>query len=154
RNRDHSLPGRGDSVCDDWCAWLPSEKLQVYESLTQNLEASYTMFSVSLNEALELRGSGYMAKACKALFVAPGLCSRLVEPLAALLRTLAEHAKHYGIVPNTAPLDPANYQIARMQRAARMSSLLSHVILTQRNQFLHKLSTLHEMVINLGKDFD
>jgi len=140
-------------VRDDWCAWLPDEKSRVYESHTQNLEASYTMFSVSLNEALELRRSGYPAKSYQAVFVTPALCMRLVDPLSALLRTLSEHAKHYGTVPNTAPLDPANYQGSRIQRAARMSSLLSHVILSQRSQFLHKLSTLHEMVIDIGKDF-
>jgi len=140
-------------VRDDWCAWLPDEKSRVYESHTQNLEASYTMFSVSLDEALELRRTGHPAKSCQALFVTPALCNRLVEPLSALLRALAEHAKHYGTVPNAAPLDPSNYQSSRMQRAARMSALLSHVILSHRAQFLHKLSTLHEMVTDIGKDF-
>jgi hypothetical protein len=140
-------------VRDDWCAWLPNEKSRVYDSLTQNLEASYTMFSVSLNEALELRRTGHPTKSYQAIFVTPALCMRLVEPLSALLRALAEHAKHYGTVPNAAPLDASNYQGSRTQRAARMSSLLSHVILSQRAQFLHKLSTLHEMVTDIGKDF-
>jgi hypothetical protein len=34
-----------------------------------------------------------------------------------------------------------------------MSSLLSHVLLSQRLQFLHKISTLEEMVEDLGKDY-
>jgi hypothetical protein len=153
KSHDRTLTGRGASVCDDWCAWLPNDKSKIYESHTQNLEASYTMFSVSLNEALELRRAGSVAKSHQAIFVIPGLCTRLVEPLSALLRTLAEHAKHHGIVPNAAPLDPSNYQRPRMQRTARMSALLSHVILSQRSQFLHKLSTLHEMVSDIGRDF-
>src|SRR2546430_15163836 len=32
-------------------------------------------------------------------------------------------------------------------------SLLNHVLLSQRLQFLHKVSTLMEMVEDLGKDF-
>jgi hypothetical protein len=111
------------------------------------------MLSVSLNEAIELRHSGRVAKSYQAVCVAPALCTRLTEPLAALLRSLADHAKHYGTIPNAAPLDPANFQGARGQRSARMSSLLSRVLLSQRAQFLHKISTLHEMVEDFGKDF-
>ena len=57
------------------------------------------------------------------------------------------------MVPNAAPLDPANFQGPRGQRSARMSSLLNHVLLSQRLQFLHKVSTLEEMVEDLGKEF-
>jgi hypothetical protein len=73
--------------------------------------------------------------------------------IACFLRALSEHAKHYGTIPNAAPLDPANFQGHRGQRSARMSSLLSHVLLSQRLQFLHKISTLEEMVEDLGKDY-
>jgi len=48
---------------------------------------------------------------------------------------------------------PANFQGQRGQRSARMSSLLNHVLLSQRLQFLHKVSTLEEMVEDLGKEF-
>jgi hypothetical protein len=34
-----------------------------------------------------------------------------------------------------------------------MSNLLNHVLLSHRLQFLHKVSTLQEMVEDLGKDF-
>jgi len=140
-------------VRDDWCAWLPDEKEQVYDSLRQHLEASYTMLSVSLNEALEYYRCGQLAKSYRAACVTPALCRRLSDPLTALLRSLSEHAKHYGTVPNAAPLDPANFQGIRTQRAARMSALLSRVLLSQRAQFLHKLSTLHEIVVDLDRDF-
>src|SRR5438552_16945425 len=62
-------------------------------------------------------------------------------------------AKHYGIMPNAAPLDPANFQGQRGQRSAHMSSLLNHVLFSGRLQFLHKVSTLEEMVEDLGKQF-
>ena len=138
---------------EDWCAWLPDEKAQVYDSLRLHLEASYTMLSVSLNEALEYYRCGQAAKSYQAVCVTPALCTRLTDPLTALLRSLSEHAKHYGTVPNAAPLDPANFQGIRAQRTARMNALLSRVLLSQRVQFLHKLSTLHELVADLDRDF-
>jgi hypothetical protein len=111
------------------------------------------MLSVSLNEALALRREGRLMMCCQAVNVTPCLCKRLTEPLASLIRVLSEHAKHYGTIPNAAPLDPQNFQTAKGQRSARMSGLLSKVLLSQRMQFLHKLGTLLEMVENLGKEY-
>src|ERR1700688_1026615 len=111
------------------------------------------MFSVALNDAIELRQTGKLAKSYQAAWVLPSLCARLAHPLGALLRSLSEHARHYGVIPNTAPLDPANFQGSKEQRTARMSDLLSRVLLTQRSQFLHKIGTLEEMVGDLGNDF-
>jgi hypothetical protein len=153
RHRVSPLSARGPSVKDDWRASLPEEKSEVFRSYVQRLEAGYTMLSVSLNEALELRQSGHLIKSCWAVGVTPALCSLLAEPLAALLRSLCEHARHYGTVPNAAPLDPANFHGAKEQRSARMSGLLSHVLLSQRAQFLHKINTLQEMVEDLDKEF-
>ena len=141
------------SVQDDWRAWLPEEKAEVFSANVEQLESVYTMFSVALNEALELRRIGSIAKSYQAVYVIPGLCTRLAVRLSALLRALADHARHYGTVPNAAPLDPANFRGTKEQRTARMSDLLSRVLLTQRSQFLHKVSTLEEMIADLHKDF-
>jgi len=125
----------------------------VFSALVQHLESTYTMLSVSLNEAIELREEGRLAKSFQALGVTPALCARLAQPLGALLHGLGEHAKHYGTMANAAPLDPCNFQGSREQRTARMSDLLSRVLLTQRSQFLHKIAILEEMVEDLDKDF-
>jgi hypothetical protein len=146
-------PSRGRSVKDDWRAWLPVAKAQVFDKQVHRLESSYIMLSVSLNEAIELRQMGQPGKSLQAVSITAGLCKLLTQTLSALLRALSEHAKHYGTIPNAVPLDPANFQGPRGQRSARMSSLLNHVLLSQRLQFLHKLSTLEEMVEDLGKDF-
>jgi hypothetical protein len=50
-------------------------------------------------------------------------------------------------------LAPANFRGAREQHTARMSDLLSRVLLTQRSQFMHKIETLEEMVVSIGKNF-
>lgn len=153
RARTHTLPAKKSSVQQDWRSWLPSEKAEVFGQQVRRLECFYGMFSVALNDALELRQTGKLAKSCQAVWVLPSLCTRLSHPLGALLRSLSEHARHYGVIPNTAPLDPANFQGPREQRTAKMSDLLSRVLLTQRSQFLHKIGTLEEMVVDVGRHF-
>jgi hypothetical protein len=111
------------------------------------------MLSVSLDEAIALRQLGHRGKSLQALGITSGLCKLLTQTLAGLLRALSEHAKHYGTIPNAAPLDPANFRGQKSQRSARMSSLLNRVLLSHRLQFLHKVSTLAEMVEDLGKDY-
>jgi len=150
---DRPLSTRGKSVKDDWRAWLPEAKAQVFHQQVHDLESSYVMLSVSLDEAIELRQLGHPGKSLEALGITSGLCKLMTQALAGLLRALSEHAKHYGTVPNAAPLDPANFQGQVVQRSARMSSLLNRVLLSQRLRFLHKVSTLEEMVEDLGKDY-
>lgn len=137
----------------DWRTSLPEEKAQVFRSHERRLESLYNMFSVSLNEAIELKQAGLRAKALDTIGMSAELCGRLTRPLAGTLRALHEHAKHYGTVPNAAPLDSENYQGARGQRSARMSGLLDRVLFSHRLQFLHKVSTLEEMVEDLDQDF-
>jgi hypothetical protein len=144
---------RGKSVKDDWRAWLPEAKAEVFDNQVHQLESSYVMLSVSLNEAIELRHLGQPGKSLQAVGITSGLCSLLTQMLGGLLRALSEHSKHYGTIPNAAPLDPANFNGQRGQRSARMSGLLNRVLLSQRLQFLHKVSTLEEMVEDLGKDY-
>jgi len=144
---------RGKSVKDDWRAWLPEAKALVFNKQVHELESNYVMLSVSLDEAIELRQLGQPGKSLQAVGITSGLCGLLTHTLAGLLRALSEHAKHYGTIPNAAPLDAANFQGQKGQRSARMSNLLNHVLLSQRLQFLHKVSTLMEMVEDLGKDF-
>jgi len=153
RARTHTLPTKKSSVQQDWRSWLPSEKAEVFGQQVRRLECFYGMFSVALNDAFELRQTGKLAKSCQAIWVLPSLCTRLAHPLAALLCSLSEYARHHGVIPNTAPLDPANFQGPRERRTAKKSDLISCVLLTQRSQFLHKIGTLEEMVVDVGKHF-
>jgi len=146
-------PSRGKSVKDDWCAWLPKEKAQVFDKHVHELESSYAMLSVLLDEAIELQQLGHPGKSLQAVGITSDLCKLLTQTLVGLLRALSEHAKHYGTIPNAAPLDPANFRGQRGQRSARLSGLLCRVLLSHRLQFLHKVSALEEMVDDLGKNF-
>jgi hypothetical protein len=149
----HTLPARHSSVLEDWGAWLPPAKAKTFDSCVRQLETLYGMFSVSLNEALEFRRIGKLGQSCRSIFVIRDLCARLALPVEGLLHTLGEYAKHFGIIPNTAPLNAANFRGSREQHTARMNDLLSHVLLTQRSQFLHKINTLEGMVFSIRSDF-
>jgi hypothetical protein len=147
------LSARGSYVRQDWCASLPEEKAQVFRKQEHHLESLYNMFSISLNEAIELKNDGLLLNSLRAISISSELCKRLTDSLAGMLRALHEHARHFGTIPNAAPMNPENYQGEASQHSARMSGLLNRVLLSHRLQFLHKVSTLEEMVRDLGIAF-
>jgi hypothetical protein len=151
--RDRSLPGPGSSVSRDWCSCLTEAKSLFFESCDQDHQANYYMLGIMLNEAFGSFRSGQTAAALESVSLAPGLCFRWMEPLSALLRALSEHARNYGTLPNTAPLQSANFKSPRAQNSARMSLLLSHVLLTQRAQFLRKVAALLDLAEDLTNEF-
>jgi hypothetical protein len=144
---------RYDSVQQDWRAILPDAKAALFIIHTGELENAYMMFSVSLNEALALKQKGDSARACQEICVVGELCSRLAVRINAVLHAMSQHSRHFGVVPNQAPLEAANFHSERGQRGARHSNLVSHVLLSERSQFLNKLNTLEEMVDGLGDEF-
>ena len=138
---------------DDWRAWLPESKSRLNDEFSKELETLYCIFSVSLDEALELRRAGSIAKAFELAQVSQGVCRRFSQTLEMLLSTLHRHAKHFGLVPNAAPLDPENFRGPRGQRIARITGFLNRVLLSQRSQFIHKAATLRDLVNDLNGEF-
>jgi hypothetical protein len=146
-------PNTGSSVQADWYGWLPEAKLHLFRVYAGEFEACYMMLSVSLNEAIALRESGNLKKSFQVIEVISPLCSRLTDRLQGLLISLDEHAKHYGIIPSVAPLCAENFHGVRGQRAARMSSMFNRILLSQRAQFLRKIASLRDMLLELNLDF-
>jgi len=144
-------PRRVGSVSQDWRSPLSTEKSKTYMRALRGLETSYAMFSVNLDEAIGLRRNGRLVKAHQALSVTPALCKRLADPLLTLLRAMLAHAKHFRLTPNLSPLDPENFQQAKSRRAASFNGICSRIFLSQRSQFLHKISTLQELVESLNE---
>jgi hypothetical protein len=153
KDSSRPLSARGSSVLQDWRASLPEEKAQVFHKQEHHLESLYCMFSVSLNEAIELKHGGLLANSLRAINISSELCERLTDSLASMLYALHEHARHYGTIPNVAPMNPGNYLGQTSQHSARMSGLLNRVLLSHRLQFFHKVGTLEEMVQDVGKAF-
>jgi len=148
-----SRPASGASVHTDWYGWLPDAKLHAFQLYSNESETYYAMLSVSLNEAIGLRDCGTLSKSFQVVDVTPALCSRLTARLLGLLSSLDVHARHYGIVPSVAPLAVENFRGTHGQRSARASSLLSRILLSQRAQFLSKITALREMLPELCADF-
>ncbi len=140
---------RQNSVTEDWSTWLSEDKAQFFDEHVRQLEAAYALFSISLNEALELRRIGQTARARQAIAFIPSLSVSLADPLYTIFRALRSHAKKFGAIPNVAPLYEANFRGKRSQRLARLNSLVTAVLLTRRAFFFHKISALEEMIGDL-----
>jgi hypothetical protein len=141
-------------VSQDWRAPLSGDKSHAYLDTLHQLETSYGMFSVNLDEALGMRHHGHLTMAYQLLSVSPALCGRFTAPLAGLLHAMVLHTRHFGITPSLCPLNPQNFRNPKSQRIARFNGLFSRVLLTQRSQFLYKISALTEMVEELDQNFD
>jgi hypothetical protein len=152
--RSSPVPMHTGSVSQDWRLPLRGDKSDSYLNSVHRLETAYAMFSVSLDEAFGMRRVGRNSKAYQILSVAPALCRRLALPLHSLLRSMLEHAKHFGTTPNLAPLAAENFQNSRSQRVARFNDLFSQILLTRKSQFLHKISALADLVDELDISFD
>jgi hypothetical protein len=80
------------------------------------------------------------------------LCQRFINLVDGTLRLLGEHSKHHGTTPSVAPLNPADFNSLRGQRAALASSLWHRALFSQHAQFLSKIRTLAALVASLGAD--
>ncbi len=58
---------------------LPDEKAQVFHKEARQLESSYAMLSVSLDEAIELWQLGHSGKSLQAVGVTSSLCKLLTQ---------------------------------------------------------------------------
>jgi len=144
---------RHDSVQQDWRSFLPEAKSSFFSTHSRELENAYLMLSVALNEAIELARRGLRLKAFQAAEVTPELSDLLVLRMTSVLHSMRQQVRHFGVVPNLAPLEASNFRTERAQRAARFSSLMSHVLFSERSQFIHKVSALEQIVEELGESF-
>ncbi|HVO58990.1 MAG TPA: hypothetical protein VMT51_14960 [Dongiaceae bacterium] len=144
---------RYDSVQQDWRGILPTEKAEVFANQTRELENAYLMLSVSLNEAMGLRRHGSSEIARQEMKVVGELCKRLSLRLSALLHCMTRFARVLVTLPNVAPFEVSNFQSEHGQWSARLCNILDHVLFSERSQFLHKLSTLQEIVGACALDF-
>jgi hypothetical protein len=144
---------RYDSVQQDWRAILPIDKASLFFVHTGELENTYMMLSVSLNEAIALRDRGEANRACQEIGVVGELCSRLAVHINAVIHAMRQHSRVFGVVPNQVPLQEVNFHSERGQRTARHNSMISHVLLSERSRFLNKLNALEEIVDHLADEF-
>lgn len=144
---------RYDSVQQDWRAILPIDKASLFFVHTGELENTYMMLSVSLNEAIALRDRGEGDRARQEIGVLGELCSRLAVHINAVIHAMRQHSRIFGVVPNQVPLQEVNFHSEHGQRGARHNNMISHVLLSERSRFLNKLNALEEIVDHLADEF-
>jgi hypothetical protein len=142
----------GISVEVDWFGDLPEAQMTAFRSYSTELEASFGIFSVSLDEAIGLHASGSVTESLDLAVLMSSVCQRFINLLDAALRSLGEHSKRHGTTPSVAPLNPSDFSSPRGQRAALASSLWHRALFSQHAQFLSKIRTLAALVANLGED--
>lgn len=143
---------RTASVQEDWLAWLPEEKDRLFDSTLNELNRSYGILSVTLNDAFTLCRQGKLAPAREQARMLAELFDRLAGRLRGILRSLYEHSREFGTFPNTAPLRPWFFRSARGQQVARANNLLAVVRFRARTRFFRKLAALEEIVAGLQRE--
>jgi hypothetical protein len=142
---------RPRSIQQDWRAWLPEEKSSLFIGMFDELEVSYTILSVALDDAFTFCGQGRLVLAREQAAMFSGLFDRLAGRLRGVLRTLGEHGRHFGSSVQVAPLRVDLFRSEEAQTLVRANQLLSLVSLRRPGRFFRKLSALEELVSKLQK---
>lgn len=141
------------TVRQDWRAELSADKLRVFQYALGEVNPAHVIYSIALDEAIALRKSGRIGLACEQASVSADLCDRFAGALDCLLQAVSRHARYFGTLPSVDPLDPEFFTGSTARKAASMNSVLSLVLFTQNNRFLHKLWTLGEMASDIGTEY-
>jgi hypothetical protein len=144
--------GAGVSVEVDWSGALPEPHLAVFNLNSKELDTSFGMFAVSLNEAVTFYRDGSLALSFEQAALSSGLCLRFYRNLDNVLRSLSKHSDAHGTNPSVASLKPADYQSQHGLRAALASSLWSVAVFSQHKKFVNKVEALRAMVKHIGND--
>jgi hypothetical protein len=143
---------RTASVQEDWVAWLPEEKDRLFDATLNELEISYGILSVTLDDAFTFCGLGKLVPAREQARIFAALFDRLAGRVRGILRSLYEHSRQFGTFPNTAPLRPRFFRSERAQQVARSNNLLALVRFRARTRFFRKLGALEEIVAGLQRE--
>jgi hypothetical protein len=143
----------GSDVQLDWFSDLVEVKNQAFQKRVRELETSYLMFSVSLNEAIGLHKDGFVKKSLEVVEVSAQLCQRLSRLLENLLRGVSAYSAEHGTDPSVAPLVLTNF-LGDRSRLLALKSLVRHrTLLRRRAQFQNKTRALRQIVRYAVIDF-
>ena len=140
------------SVQEDWVAWLPEEKDHLFDAILSELEISYGILSVTLDDGFTLCHLGKLSPAREQARMFAELFERMAGRLRGTLRSLYEHSRQFGTFPNTAPLRPRFFRSERAQQVSRSNNLLALVRFRARTRFFRKLGALEEIVAGLQRE--
>ncbi len=140
------------TVKRDWIASLPEGSDRLYGAALDELEASYTIQSVTLNEAFVSWAAGREINAREYATIFACLLDRLAVNLQGVLSAMEEHGRHNGTLPIVEPLAAENFRGVIPQRIARADHLLASILFHGRTRFFHKLHALTEALDGIQKE--
>ena len=143
---------RTRTVSEDWLAWIPNEMGQLFDATRKELETSNFIVSMTIDEGLQLCKDGQRSAAAECVDVFAGLFDRLAARIVHVIRTIRDHASHFGTLPNVDPLSFANFRGSTAQKVSKTNSLLAKVVFAQRSRFFHKAYSIDEIVGQLQQE--
>ena len=143
-----------EAVHAEWVSHLPGERHQLFRDVVLSLEATYTMMSVALDEAMRLRASGQLVQAREQAGVCGELGVRLAKKVGILIRGMKRHGEKMSELPVVLPLTAANFKHTDARLAAGLQSVLHRVMPGTRLRFFHKLRVLQSAVNSLARQFN
>ncbi len=142
-----------ECVRAEWVSHLPGERQQLFRDVVVSLEATYTMMSVALDEAMRLRTSGRLVQARGQAGVCGELGERLARKVGIVARGMKEHGAHMSELPAVLPLTPDNFRHSEARLAAGLQWVLHKLMPNARLRFFHKLRVLETSVDGLARQF-
>jgi len=139
------FPRMGTSVEVDWFGALPETQLNAFRSYSKDAESLYSMFSISLDEAITQRNKGSKKKCIRLVTLSSDLCGRLAGCLDTLFYSMAEHCKEYGITPSFAPLRTEYFCGRPAKWSALRCCLLYRLPGLRQVKFLRKIHILRQV---------
>jgi len=141
------------SVREEWLSGLPEDKQRAFQGVVTQIEASYAMFSIAVNESFTLRRSGLLIRAREQVGTTASVMHRFTDQLSHLIETLVEQARQSSHWPRVAPLNPAFFRWPIVRRLASWEGALDLVVPTRSLRFRRKLSVLLRSVNHLAGEF-
>jgi len=146
------VTGRKASVSEEWAAWLPEEKECLYAATVKELEVSYVILSVSLDDGFALCKQGKLMAAREQAVMFSALYGRLADRLHGALRSLREHGREFGTFSQVAPLHLEWFRSEPARSMVRHHRLVSRLVLRERAHFFQKIEILNETITRLQQE--
>ncbi|MCL5288363.1 MAG: hypothetical protein M1453_10270 [Acidobacteria bacterium] len=143
-----------ECVRAEWVSHLPGDRQQLFRDVVISLEATYTMMSVALNEAMVLRAKGQLVQARAQAGVCGELGERLARKVGILLQGMKRHGENMTAWPVVLPLTSSNFRHSEARLAAGLEWILHKLMPSVRLRFFHKLRVLRTSVQGLARKFN
>ncbi len=150
---EHQRVSAKEWVHAEWISHLPGERQQLFRDVVLSLEATYTMMSVALDEAMRLRANGQLVQAREQAGVCGELGERLARKLGILIRGMQQHGENMSELPLVLPLTAANFRHSEARLTVGLQWVLHNLMPSTRLRFFHKLRVLGSAMDGLARKF-